>query len=71
MTTFYERKLYRIIKALQADLPNVKLYATETNQTIVRRLVNKRDNLQEAKGLCIWRVGSDGLNKLVGEDNAS
>ena len=62
--TFYERKLHRIIKSLQADLPDVKLYETESSQQRVRRLIGKRDNLHEAKELCIWRVGSDGLNKL-------
>lgn len=62
--TFYERKLGRIIKSLQKDLPNVALYSTEESQQIVRRLVAKRDNLQEAKALCTWRVGSDGLNKI-------
>tara|TARA_R110000851_G_scaffold226798_2_gene379658 strand:+ start:357 stop:569 length:213 start_codon:yes stop_codon:yes gene_type:complete len=62
--TFYERKLYRIIKRLKEDLPNVNLYQTESSQQRVRRLIEKRDNLHEAKALCIWRVGSDGLNKL-------
>ena len=64
MMTFYERKLSRIIKSLQEDTPNVKLYDTEPSQQIVRRLIAKRDNLQDAKGLCIWRVGSDVMNGI-------
>lgn len=65
MSTFYERKLNRIIKLLQDDLPNVKLCETESNKQEVVRLRTKRDNLQQAKSLTIWKVGSDGLNNLM------
>lgn len=65
MSTFYERKLSRIIKSLQDDLPNVKLCETESSRQEVQRLKTKRDNLQQAKSLTIWKVGSDGLNNLM------
>lgn len=62
MSTFYERKLMRIIKALQDDLPNVKKYESETLPVEeVCRLMDKRTDLQYAKSQCIWKVRNSQL----------
>lgn len=69
MSTFYERKLMRIIKALQDDLPNVKKYESETLPVEeVCRLMDKRTDLQYAKSKCIWKVGSDHIS-MMGQGN--
>ncbi len=65
MSTFHERKLMRIIKALQEDLPNVLEYHKAPDDPYVTRLIEKRVHLQEAKGICTWKVGSDAINVIV------
>lgn len=56
--TFHERKLARIIKMLQECLP-----VTEEERRYHMHN-SHRFNLQEAKAVCIWNVGSDTINKL-------
>tara|TARA_Y100001956_G_C4064529_1_gene161029 strand:+ start:444 stop:647 length:204 start_codon:yes stop_codon:yes gene_type:complete len=57
--TFHERKLNRIIKMLQDCLPK-----TEEEQRL--HMHNSyRFELQEAKAVCIWKVGSDAINKFI------
>ena len=56
--TFHERKLARIIKMLQECLP------TTEEERRLHMYNSYRFNLQEAKAVCIWNVGSDTINKL-------